>query len=87
MVDIPSGDTVARQWPTRLVDLLTEPATKNGTSAVHHRGGGSEVIGLRQVCRRFGESAAVEDLSLSIAAGEFFPCLAPPVAARPPPCA
>ena len=77
MVDIPSGDTVARQWPTRLVDLLTEPATKNGTSAVHHRGGGSEVIGLHQVCRRFGESAAVEDLSLSIAAGEFFSLLGP----------
>jgi spermidine/putrescine transport system ATP-binding protein len=35
------------------------------------------VIALHQVCRRYGELAAVEQLSLEIAAGEFFSLLGP----------
>jgi spermidine/putrescine transport system ATP-binding protein len=56
--------------------LLTEPATQNDRS-VGDGPGVSEVIGLRNVSRHFGESAAVEELSLSIGAGEFFSLLGP----------
>jgi spermidine/putrescine transport system ATP-binding protein len=35
------------------------------------------VISLRNVCRRYGERAAVDDLSLTIGAGEFFSLLGP----------
>ena len=70
------GQAIAEQWLDLLPRVLTEPATLNGC-VVADPPGAAEVIGLRQVSRRFDGMAGVEALSLSIAAGEFFSLLGP----------
>ena len=63
--------------------MLSEPATQIGGSGCRESGsasGGDEsaaVIALHNVSRRYGQLVALEGLSLSIAAGEFFSLLGP----------
>ncbi len=45
------------------------------------------LLEIRNVTRRFGDFTAVDAVSLSIEAGEFFTLLGHPGAARPPCCA
>jgi spermidine/putrescine transport system ATP-binding protein len=62
--------------------LLKKPATVHGPgatadAAANATADAAAVISLRNVCRRYGERAAVDDLSLTIGAGEFFSLLGP----------
>ncbi len=45
------------------------------------------ILELHRLTKRFGDFAAVDDLSLDIAAGEFFTLLGPSGSARPRPSA
>ena len=67
---------IARQSRQRTPHLLSDPATDILPSQGPASGAG-EVIELRNVSRRYGELAALEDLSLGIGAGEFFSLLGP----------
>ena len=63
------GGRVIAGYSVRVADAVISAQTSMG--AKHG------VLELRNVTRRFGELVAVDDVSLSIKAGEFFTLLAP----------
>ncbi len=68
-----SGLDIAKRGPIRTSSVLTQPVLESGRVAALS----AEAIALRHVSHRYGDQAALDDLSLSIAAGEFFSLLGP----------